>query len=89
MFAICKTLGRQAIRKQIAVKKQLLHFNSVNKIESAIEVSSTQYQVCTDLITQIITFVCVCVQLFMLSFCCVKFIHFRTTLNVCKNLLIN
>lgn len=45
MFAVYKTIVRQTIRTQITFKKQLLHFESVNKIESAIDVSSTQYQV--------------------------------------------
>lgn len=47
MFAVYKTLVRQTIRTQIPFRKRLLHFDSVNKIESAIDVSSTQYQVRT------------------------------------------
>lgn len=47
MFAVYKTLVRQAARTQIPFKRRLLHLDSVNQIESAIDVSSTQYQVRT------------------------------------------
>lgn len=47
MFAVYKTLVKQTLRAQIPFRQRLLHFDSVSKIESAIDVSSTQYQVRT------------------------------------------